>query len=288
MFGLQRIGDLIWAAGDIQARGFLLGATAGRTTLAGEGLQHQDGHSHILAYPNPSVQAYDPAFAYEVAVIVREGLHRMLENGENLVYYLTIMNEFYTMPAMPKAAEEGILKGLYKFRASAREKSSYKAHLLGSGAILNEVLKAQELLDTEFGVAADVWSVTSYKNLYWDAIETERWNLLNPEKKPKACYVQKQTAKEKGVFIAASDYLKALPSSIAKYLPGPVTLLGTDGYGRSDTRAALRDFFEVDARHIAFAALSAMAQVDKINMAVVRKARSQLGIDPKRVNPAAA
>ncbi len=285
MFGFQRIGDLIWAAGDIQARGFLLGATAGRTTLAGEGLQHQDGHSHILAYPNPCVQAYDPAFAYEVAVIVREGLHRMLENGENLVYYLTIMNEFYTMPAMPKAAQEGILKGLYKFRASTRKKSSYKAHLLGSGAIVNEALKAQELLDTEFGVAADVWSVTSYKNLYWDAIETERWNLLNPEKKPKACYVQKQTAKEKGVFIAASDYLKALPSSIAKYLPGPVTLLGTDGYGRSDTRAALRDFFEVDARHIAFAALSAMAQENKIDMAVVRKARNQLGIDPKRANP---
>ena len=285
MFGFQRIGDLIWAAGDIQARGFLLGATAGRTTLAGEGLQHQDGHSHILAYPNPSVQAYDPAFAYELAVIVRQGLHRMLENGENLVYYLTIMNEFYTMPAMPKGVEEGILKGIYKFRACARTSAPYKAHLLGSGAILNEALQAQEILDTQFGVAADVWSVTSYKNLYIDAIETERRNLLNPEKKPKACYLQKQIANEKGVFIAASDYIKALPSSIAKYFPGPTVLLGTDGYGRSDTRAALRDFFEVDARHIAFAALSVLAQEKKIDAAAVGKARKQLDIDPKRVNP---
>jgi pyruvate dehydrogenase E1 component len=285
MFGFQRIGDLIWAAGDIQARGFLLGATSGRTTLAGEGLQHQDGHSHLLAYPNPSVQAYDPAFAYELAVIVREGLHRMLENGENLVYYLTIMNEFYTMPAMPDGAEEGILKGLYKFRGAAKKRAAFKAHLFGSGAILNEALKAQEMLDSQYGVAADVWSVTSYKNLYWDAIDTERRNFLNPEKKPRSCFLQQQTRNEKGVFIAASDYLKALPASIAKYLPGPLTLLGTDGYGRSDTRAALRDFFEVDARHITFAALSAMAREGKVDAATVRKARKQLEIDPDRANP---
>jgi pyruvate dehydrogenase E1 component len=285
MFGFQRIGDLIWAAGDIQARGFLLGATSGRTTLAGEGLQHQDGHSHLLAYPNPSVQAYDPAFAYELAVIVREGLRRMLENGESLVYYLTVMNEFYAMPAMPEGVEEGILKGIYKFRASAQKKAAFKAHLFGSGAILNEALKAQEMLDAQYGVAADVWSVTSYKNLYWDAIDTDRRNFLHAEKKPQACYLQKQTGNEKGVFIAASDYLKALPASIAQYLPGPVTLLGTDGYGRSDTRAALRDFFEVDARHIAFAALSALAREGKVDAATVRKARKQLEIDPERANP---
>jgi len=287
MFGFQRIGDLIWAAGDIQARGFLLGATAGRTTLAGEGLQHQDGHSHLLAYPNPSIQAYDPAFAYELAVIVRHGLHRMLENGEHIVYYLTIMNEFYPMPPMPsgKGVEEGILKGIYKFRPSSRKRASFKAHLLGSGAILNEALKAQEILEEQFGLAADVWSVTSYKNLYWDAIETERRNVLNPEKKPRLSFIEKQTAKEKGVFVAASDYLKALPASIAKFLPGPVTLLGTDGYGRSDTRAALRDFFEVDARHIAFAALSAMAREKKVDTTVIRKARKELEIDPQRANP---
>jgi pyruvate dehydrogenase E1 component len=285
MFGFQRIGDLIWAAGDIQARGFLLGATSGRTTLAGEGLQHQDGHSHLLAYPNPSVQAYDPAYAYELAVIVREGLRRMLEDGESLVYYLTVMNEFYAMPAMPEGVEEGILKGIYKFRASAQKKAAFKAHLFGSGAILNEALKAQEMLDAQYGVAADVWSVTSYKNLYWDAIDTQRRNSLHPEKKPQAGYLQQQTGKEKGVFIAASDYLKALPASIAQYLPGPVTLLGTDGYGRSDTRAALRDFFEVDARHIAFAALSALAREGKVDAATVRKARKQLEIDPERANP---
>jgi len=285
MFGFQRIGDLIWASGDVQARGFLLGATAGRTTLAGEGLQHQDGHSHMLAYPNPCIQAYDPAFAYEVAVIVREGLHRMLENGENVVYYLTIMNEFYAMPAMPEGVEEGILKGLYKFRSSTQKRAASKAHLLGSGAILTEVLKAQSLLEETYGLAADVWSVTSYKNLYWDAIATERWNRLHPERKPRSTYIERLMAKEKGVFIAASDYLKALPASIAQWMPGPLTLLGTDGYGRSETRAALRDFFEVDARHIAFAALSALAREGKIDKAVIQKARKDLEIDPERVDP---
>jgi pyruvate dehydrogenase E1 component len=285
MFGFQRIGDLIWAAGDIQARGFLLGATAGRTTLAGEGLQHQDGHSHVLAYSNPSVRAYDPAFAYEVAVIVRNGLQRMLEAGENVVYYLTIMNEFYPMPAMPEGVEDGILNGLYKFRASPQKRASAKAHLLGSGAILPEALKAQALLEERFGVAVDVWSVTSYKNLYWDAIATARWNRLNPEKKPRAAYIEGQLAGEKGVFVAASDYLRALPASVAQWIPGPLTVLGTDGYGRSDTRAALRDFFEVDARHIAFAALSALARQGGIDAAVTRKARKDLAIDPQRDDP---
>jgi pyruvate dehydrogenase E1 component len=285
MFGFQRIGDLIWAAGDAQARGFLLGATSGRTTLAGEGLQHQDGNSHLLAYPNPSVRAYDPAFAYEIAVIVREGLRRMLEDGENVIYYLTIMNEFYKMPAMPAGVEGDIIKGLYRFQTSDNTRAKVKAHLLASGAIVNEAVKARTILENDYGVATDVWSVTSYGNLYRDAAETERWNWRRPEEAPRESFLQQQLSGEKGVFVAASDYLKALPASIAKWLPGPATLLGTDGYGRSETRAALRDFFEVDARHIAFAALSAMARENRVKTAVVKKARRQLEIDPEKANP---
>jgi pyruvate dehydrogenase E1 component len=288
MFGFQRVGDLIWAAGDAQARGFLLGATSGRTTLAGEGLQHQDGHSHILALGNPSVDAYDPAYAYEIAVIVQEGLRRMLEDGENVIYYLTIMNEFYQMPAMPEGIEEGILKGLYKLRASENSRAKIKAHLLGSGSILNEALKAQELLENDYGVAADVWSVTSYKNLYRDAIGTERRNFLEPTKKRQASFLERSLQNERGVFIAASDYLKALPAMIARWLPGPSVLLGTDGFGRSDTRAALRDFFEVDARHIAFAAIGALARENRVKTAVLKKAQQRLDIDPGKANPLTA
>ncbi|MBW2178580.1 MAG: pyruvate dehydrogenase (acetyl-transferring), homodimeric type, partial [Deltaproteobacteria bacterium] len=248
MFGFQRIGDLIWAAGDSQTRGFLLGGTAGRTTLAGEGLQHQDGHSHVMACTNPSVEAYDPAFAYEVAVIVQEGLRRMLEEGESVIYYLTLMNEFYRMPPMPKNVKNGILKGMYKFRASENRRDKLRAHLLGSGAILNEALKAQEILENDFAVSADVWSVTSYKKLHINAIETERRNILNPDRDAELPYVSHLLRNEKGVFVAASDYLKMLPASIAQWIPGRFATLGTDGYGRSDTRAALRSFFEVDAR----------------------------------------
>jgi len=285
MFGFQRIGDLIWAAGDSQARGFLLGATAGRTTLAGEGLQHQDGHSHILAYPNPSVRAYDPAFAYEIAVIVREGLRRLLEDGQNIIYYLTIMNEVYQMPAMPAGVEEDIIKGLYKFQPSDKKRTKARAHLLGSGAILNEVLKAREILENEYGVAADVWSVTSYNSLYRDAISTERWNWRHPGQKPQKSFIEQKLSGEKGVFVAASDYLKALPATIAKWVPGPLILLGTDGYGRSETREALRDFFEVDARHIVFATLSALAREGNITASVVQKAAKQFEIDPEKENP---
>ncbi len=285
IFGFQRIGDLIWASGDAQARGFLLGATSGRTTLAGEGLQHQDGHSHILAYPNPTISAYDPAFAFEIAVIVREGLRRMLEAGENVIYYLTIMNEFYPMPAKPQGVDEGILKGIYLFKPSSVD-SKRKAHLFGSGSIINEALKAQTLLEEKFGVAAEVYSVTSYKNLYLDAIASERWNLLHPDKPAKPCYLQRQLAGKEGVFVAASDYLKALPASVAKWVPGPMVLLGTDGYGRSDSRAALRDYFEVDARHIAFAALSALAREKKLPLSEVKKALKTLDIDPEKSRPA--
>ena len=285
MFGFQRIGDLVWAAGDAQTRGFLLGGTAGRTTLAGEGLQHQDGHSHLLALPNPSVMAYDPAFGYEIAVIVREGLRQMLENGRNVIYYLTIMNESYKMPSMPNKAEEGILRGLYKFRSSNNKKAAFKAHLWGSGTILNEALKAQELLENDYGIATDVWSVTSYKNLYIDAIDTQRRNLLYPEKAPEASYIAKALKGEKGVFVAASDYVKALPAMLATWIPGPLAVLGTDGYGRSDTRDALRNFFEVDARQIAFTALSAMVREKHLKPSIAKDARKKLNINPEKLNP---
>ena len=285
MFGFQRIGDLIWAAGDAQARGFLLGATAGRTTLAGEGLQHQDGHSHMLALTNPSVEAYDPAFAYEVAIIVRDGLRRMLEDGDNVVYYLTLMNESYTMPPLPKNAETGILKGIYRFRSAENKSARARAHLLGSGTILNEALRAQKILEEDYGVAADVWSVTSYKKLYEDAVDTERWNLRHPHRAARKSFVEEQLAGAQGIFVAASDYLKALPAMIAKWVPGRLLLLGTDGYGRSESRAALRDFFEVDARHIAYTALCGLAGEKQIPASVLKKARKALEIDPQKLNP---
>jgi pyruvate dehydrogenase E1 component len=209
----------------------------------------------------------------------------MLEEGQNLVYYLTVANEFYPMPAMPDGVEEGILEGIYKFSSSSLDKPKARAHLLGSGAILNECLKARTLLEENFGVAVDVWSVTSYKNLYWDALDVERTNRLNPEKKPRTSFLQRQTAGESGVFVAASDYLKALPETIARHLPGPVAILGTDGYGRSETREALRDFFEVDARHIAFAALAALVRGNALPRSVVKKARNTFKIDPERSNP---
>ncbi|MCB1184687.1 pyruvate dehydrogenase (acetyl-transferring), homodimeric type [bacterium] len=291
MFGFQRVGDLIWQACDSQARGFLIGATAGRTTLAGEGLQHQDGHSHVLAMTPTKVKAYDPAFAYELAVIVHDGINRMYCHGESWIYYLTVMNETYLMPAMPKRAgvKEGILKGMYRFRASetkgAKAKGKPKAHLLGSGAILNEAIKAQAILEKDYGVAADVWSVTSYKELYMDAVECERHNLLNPAAKPRVPYVQSLLAKEEGVFVAASDYMKILPATVAQWFPHPLHCLGTDGFGRSDGRDQLRDFFEVDARYIAVAALHRLAADGKVPAKLVAQAIKDLGIDPGKLNP---
>ncbi len=285
MFGFQRIGDFIWAAGDIRCKGFLIGATAGRTTLAGEGLQHQDGHSHVNALSVPNLRAYDPAFAYELAVIVKDGIERMYKNGEDLFYYITVENETYKMPPMPKGVEQGILNGLYRFRKSGMKNRKYKAHLFGSGAILNEALKAQELLESDYGVPADVWSVTSYKQLYFDAIEAERKNLHNPHKQQQKNYLEKTLEKESGVFVAASDYLKSLPLSLAKWLPGPLLALGTDGFGRSEGRQALRDFFEVDARHITLGALVQMYREDKVEEAVVKKAIKDLDIDPEKANP---
>ncbi len=285
MFGFQRIGDLIWAAGDMQAKGFLIGGTSGRTTLMGEGLQHQDGHSHLLAYPVPNLKTYDPAFAYELAVIIRDGIYRMYEKRENIFYYITAMNEFYKMPPMPEGTKEGILKGIYRYKKSELKDTKLKAHLWGSGSIFNEVLKAQKILDEKYNVSADVWSVTSYKELYRDAIDAERWNMLNPDKEQQTPYVSQCFADEKGVFVAASDYVKALPASIAKWVPGRLVALGTDGFGRSDTREALRDFFEVDYRYIALAALHALAGEKQIETSVVEKAIEELEINPEKLNP---
>ncbi len=285
MFGLQRVGDLAWAAGDIGAKGFLVGGTAGRTTLNGEGLQHQDGHSHLLAYSVPNLVAYDPAFAFELAIIIRDGIKRMFEDQENIFYYITVMNENYAMPEMPKGAKEGILKGMYKFKSSTVKNAKLKAQLFGSGTILNEVLKAREILEKNYKVAADVWSVTSYKELRKDALEVERWNMLNPDKKQKTPYITNMLEKEEGVFIASSDYLKALPDSIAKWFPRTLYSLGTDGYGRSGSRKALRDFFEVDYRHVVYATLGALAKEGKIKETVLAKAKKDLKIKPDKLNP---
>jgi pyruvate dehydrogenase E1 component len=285
IFGGQRMYDLIWAAGDAMARGFLVGGISGRTTLAGEGLQHQDGHSHHLYYSVSNLKAYDPAFAYELAVIVRDGLYRMYEKQENLFYYITMMNEFYQMPPMPEGVREGILKGLYKYKASGKSDVKAKANLLASGAILNEAVKAQEILQSRYGVAADVWSVTSYKELYTDGLQTERWNMLHPGETQRLSYVQQCFEGQDAVFVAASDYLKSLPCSIAKWVPGRMVPLGTDGYGRSDSRAALRDYFEVDARFIALAALYALAAAGKIKPETPQKALKDLDVNPEKVDP---
>jgi pyruvate dehydrogenase E1 component len=285
MFGFQRIGDLIWAAGDMRCKGFLLGGTAGRTTLAGEGLQHQDGHSHLLAIPLPTLQAYDPAFAYEIAVIIQEGIRRMYEAQEDIFYYLTLGNENYAMPPMPEGVREGILRGLYKFQASAAPSTWPKVHLFGSGAILREALRAQALLEERFEVAADVWSATSYKALRREALAVDRWNRLHPEEPPRVPYVVQLLAGETGPVVAASDYLKAVPDQIAPWVPG-LCSLGTDGFGRSDTRPSLRRFFEVDAESIAVAALYQLAQRGTLERAVVSRAIREFGIDPDRPDPA--
>ena len=285
MFGFQRISDFIWAAADMRCRGFMLGGTAGRTTLAGEGLQHQDGNSHILALPIPNILAYDPAFAFEIAVIIQDGIRRMYKDGESVFYYITVMNEAYAMPPMPVGVEDGILKGMYKFRASENKKPKLRAQLLGSGAILRETLKAQEILEEKYGVSADVWSVTSYKTLYTDGIDTERWNLLHPSETPRLPYISKCLADTQGVLVAASDYLKALANLVSRWTPRRLAVLGTDGFGRSEGREALRDFFEVDARFITLAALSELLRDGKIETAVVEKAIKDLEINIDKANP---
>jgi pyruvate dehydrogenase E1 component len=285
MFGFQRVGDLIWAAADSRCRGFLLGGTAGRTTLAGEGLQHQDGNSHLLAYTVPNLLAYDPAFAFEIAVIIQEGIRRMYDEGESIFYYITLMNEPYVMPSMPEGVADGILKGMYRFRATENQKAKLRAQLFGSGAILNEALKAQKLLEEKYEVAADVWSITSYKELYLDGHEVERYNRLHPTEPPRMPYVATCLQDAPGVFVAASDYLKALPDSISRWFPRPLVSLGTDGFGRSDSRSALRDFFEVDARHITLATLASLLQEKKVKPELVQKAMQEMEINPEKANP---
>ncbi len=272
MFGFQRIGDLIWAAADMRTRGFLLGGTAGRTTLAGEGLQHQDGHSPLLSSAVPTIQAYDPAFAFELAVIIQDGIRRMYEIGEDIFYYITLYNEPYAMPPIPEGVTEGILRGLYKLRPATLKGKGSLVHLLGSGAILREAMRAQEILAERYGVAADVWSATSYKELRRDALEVERWNLFHPTQEPRKSYLERLLESEKGVFIAASDYMKSVPEMIQRWVPGGLYALGTDGFGRSDNRTALRRFFEVDAESIVVAALSRLARRGEIKPAQVQKA----------------
>jgi pyruvate dehydrogenase E1 component len=285
MFGFQRVADLIWAGADSRTRGFLLGATAGRTTLAGEGLQHQDGHSHVFSLSVPNCISYDPAFAYELAVIIQEGIRRMYRNQENVFYYLTVMNEQYEMPAMPEGARDGILKGMYRFSTAANAKAKLKAQLLGSGAILNETIKAQKLLE-KYNVAADVWSVTSYQELYRDANACERWNMLHPVETPQVPYVAQCLKDTAGVIVAASDYLKVLPGSLDRWMPRRVRSLGTDGFGRSDDRAGLREFFEVDARFIAVATLAELADQGQLDRTVVAQAIKDFGINAEKANPA--
>ncbi|MGC8854232.1 MAG: pyruvate dehydrogenase (acetyl-transferring), homodimeric type, partial [Halothiobacillaceae bacterium] len=285
MFGYQRIGDLAWAAGDIQARGFLMGATAGRTTLAGEGLQHQDGHNLLAFGQIPNCLSYDPTFAYELAVIVHDGLKRMIENRESVFYYITVMNENYAHPKMPQGVEEGIIKGLYRFRAS-EAKHTVRAQLMGSGTILREVIAAAELLESEWGVAADVWSATSFNLLYRDGMDCERWNTRHPEAEPRVPYVTQCLEKTAGPIIAATDYVRAIPEQVRAYLPGKRYLtLGTDGFGRSDTRQALRRFFEVDRWNIVLATLKALADEGSLSKSKVSEAIAKYGIDADKPNP---
>ncbi len=285
MFGFQRIGDLIWAAADMRTKGFLLGGTAGRTTLAGEGLQHADGHSHILASSVPTCVQYDPAYAFELAVIVQDGIRRMYEKGEDVFYYITLGNEAYRMPPMPEGAREGILCGLYKLRPANGKAKGTRVHLFGSGAILNECLRAQDLLADRFGVKADVWSATSYKELRRDALDCERWNLLHPTAEPRKSCVERLLENEDGVFVAASDYMRSWPEMIERWVPGGLYPLGTDGFGRSETRPALRRFFEVDAETIAVAALWRLAARGERKPQEVAKAIKDLDLDPEKANP---
>jgi pyruvate dehydrogenase E1 component len=283
MFGFQRIGDLAWAAGDSRTRGFLLGATAGRTTLNGEGLQHEDGHSHLMSATVPNCISYDPTFAYELAVIIQEGLRRMVQNQEDVYYYITLMNENYSHPAMPKGSEEGILKGIYNFSKS--KVKGPKVQLMGSGVILREVIAAGELLEKDWGVSADIWSVTSFTELRREGLDVERWNLLNPEKKQKQSYVAQQLSKAEGPVIASTDYMRSFADQIRNFIPQRYVVLGTDGFGRSDSREALRSFFEVDRYYVVLAALKALADEGKLPAAKAAEAIKKYNIDITRPNP---
>lgn len=285
MFGFQRVGDLAWAAGDSRSRGFLLGATAGRTTLNGEGLQHEDGHSHIMAGLIPNCVTYDPTFNFELAVIIQDGLKRMVEHQEDVFYYITLMNENYAHPVMPEGSADGILRGLYKLQSAPKTAKKLQVQLLGSGTILREVIAAADLLAQDFDVAADIWSATSFNLLAQDGLEIDRWNLMHPELAPKQAYITKCLHDAPGPVIAATDYVKAYAEQVRKYVPQHYTVLGTNGYGRSDSRAMLRHFFEVDRYYIVIAALKSLADLGQIKAEVVSRAIKQYNLDPEKVNP---
>jgi len=284
MFGFQRVGDFIWAAADARTRGFLIGGTSGRTTLAGEGLQHQDGHSHLTALSIPCLKAYDPAFAYELAVIVKDGLRRMFTNNEDIMYYITVLNEKYKMPKMPENVQDGIIRGMYRLRKSEK-KEGEKVHLFGSGAILNEVIKAARLLEESYKVRADIWSITSYKELYDNAREVERWNIFNPDKKPVKNYIEECLSGDEGLCVAAHDYVKAIPLAVSRWFPGILNVLGTDGFGRSDNRGALRDYFEVNAPHISWVVLNGLYRKGIMDKKSILKARKALNINIEKKSP---
>jgi pyruvate dehydrogenase E1 component len=284
MFGFQRIGDQAWAFGDLRGRGFLLGATAGRTTLAGEGLQHCDGHSHVLASTIPNIQAYDPAFAYEIALIIQEGLRRMVEKEEDIYYYLTLQNENYPMPKMPKGVEEGILQGIYPYRL-APKKRDHHIQLFGSGSIMNEVRRASRILEKDFGISSDLWSITSYQSLRRNALACEHWNRFHPEEPRRIPYISTALKGTEGPFIAATDFMKIVPEMVSRWIPGSFHVLGTDGFGLSDTRENLRRHFEVDAENIALTSLEALVQEGKIPPERLSEALSILGLDPSKVDP---
>jgi pyruvate dehydrogenase E1 component len=288
MFGFQRIGDLIWAAADSRTRGFLLGGTAGRTTLNGEGLQHQDGHSHLLAATVPSLLTYDPAFGYETAVIVQDGIRRMYQEQEEIFYYITLSNENYQQPDMPEGVRDGILKGMYRYRVVDVDGADARVQLFGSGPILREALRAQDMLAEKYGVASDVWSVTSYKELRRESLAVDRWNRVHPGTKPRTSYLQDTLKSVEGPFVAVSDYMKLVPEQIASWVPGGLTTLGTDGFGRSETREALRRHFEIDAELVVLASLTALRDKGMVEKNVVENAVKELGIDPEKVDPVTA
>ena len=287
MFGFQRVGDLAWASGDMQARGFLIGGTAGRTTLNGEGLQHQDGHSHVLANTIPNCKAYDPAYGYEMAVVLRKGMKEMFEDNKNVFYYLTIENENYEQPAMPKGCEEGIVKGMYLFESveTKGRKKTPRVQLLGAGAILNEVRAAAQLLKDDWGVASDVWSVTSFNELAREGQHVERWNRLHPDDKPRKAHVTQCLEKQAGPVVSSTDYIKLHSEQLRAFIPKTYLTLGTDGFGRSDTREKLRSFFEVDRYYVTVSALSALAQEGELKNEVVLDAMRKYGIDRNKTNP---
>jgi pyruvate dehydrogenase E1 component len=282
MFGFQRIGDLIWAAGDSQARGFLIGATSGRTTLNGEGLQHQDGHSHLLASTIPNCVSYDPTYAYELAVIIQDGLRRMYAERENRFYYITTMNENYPQPALPEGVEDGIVRGMYRLKAAD---GAPRVRLGGAGSILREVEAAADILREQYGVDAEVWSLTSINELQRDGKRAQRWNLLHPDQEAQIPYFTRQLQGSDAPLVIATDYMKSFAEQLRAFCPAPLQVLGTDGYGRSDTRAKLRHFFEVSREFVVLAALKALAEQGDFSVADVVKARDALGIDAEKADP---